>query len=105
MGQVVWEVEQVSLANMSFLIITWGQFVKPPDNIEHLVINKLDVSAVYSQIQPDRKSTIAPLGTLVLIMKSGKEFRFEYVSHLMAKASCMTLSLAIQFKTTSEIEI
>jgi hypothetical protein len=90
---------------MSFLMITWGQFVKPPDNIELLLINKVDVSAVYSQIDPDRKSTIAPLGTLVLVMKNGKEFRFEYISHLMAKASCLLLSQAIQFKTTGEIEI
>ena len=90
---------------MSFLIIKQKE-AHSDTHIQQLLINKNDVSAVYSVADATVKEFAQDGGaTLIILMNSGKEFKFKYSHHSMASTFCLVLSQAVQFETAVEIEI
>jgi hypothetical protein len=89
---------------MSFLIIKKSE--NCTSSVQELSIDKQEVSAIYSEATLDANNPIptAP-GKLVLSMKSGKEFKFDYPSYLMAGTAVMVLSVAVQTGTAADITI
>ncbi|MGI4738068.1 MAG: hypothetical protein ACRYG7_23100 [Janthinobacterium lividum] len=89
----------------SFLIIKQKD-AAPTILLQQLVIEKSDVSVLYSESEREvRKFTDNIGGTLFLVMKSGKEFKFKYKHHSLANSACLLLAVAIQAEKTVEIEI
>jgi hypothetical protein len=90
---------------VDFLLIK-QEHTQPASNITQLVINKDDVSAIYSETPlGSKEQNLMTPGTLVLSMKSGKEFRFKYESHLNATIWSIALVEAIRAKSAVEITI
>jgi hypothetical protein len=74
--------------------------------IQQLVINKDHVSAVYSESDAVVTEFAQDIGgTLILLMNSGKEFRFKYDHHFKASVSWALLMSAIHLDSIPEIEI
>jgi hypothetical protein len=90
---------------MNFLLIKEAH-TQPASHIIQLMISKGDVSAVFTETPPaNNELHLMTPGTLVLSMKSGKEFRFEYESHLNATIWNIALVEAIRAKSVAEVTI
>jgi hypothetical protein len=90
---------------MSFLIIK-RKDDRLADPIQIAIVTKNDVSAIYSEADAVVQDPLQDVGgTVVLLMNSGKEFKFKYSHYSTASISCVILAQAIQFESAAEIEI
>ena len=71
-----------------------------------VIIRQDDVSAVFTEIESsDKVHSLNTAGILVLLMDSGKEFRFKYHSYLEANIQSMILLESVRVQTATDITL